>query len=321
MMSNALVLILIAITLVTSIYVARSLRIIGSKVTEVLVQGRALEKKLATSQKVLHQDSGALLAKMNLLNLQIPGIAEKDFNFILSLTSHPARFDALALALPELKKQVLQPSEIIVNIAHGDLNQLPQSIRDLAATGYIVFNECADLGPGKKLIPTIQLYPNLPIIVLDDDLILTPDLTLQLMLEHHLYPDSIIASRVHRVTYASDGSLEPFSAWEKASDALAGPSFDLLATSGAGTLFPAGSLHPEALDEARYVELAFHTDDLWWYFQGRRNGTSVRRLPGYRSLDFIPETQEVGLWQTGNKDRNDINLKKLVDEIGVHDGN
>jgi hypothetical protein len=321
MMSNALVLILIAITLVTSIYVARSLRIIGSKVTEVLVQGRALEKKLATSQKDLHQDSGALLAKMNLLNLQIPGIAEKDFNFILSLTSHPARFDALALALPELKKQVLQPSEIIVNIAHGDLNQLPQSIRDLAATGYIVFNECADLGPGKKLIPTIQLYPNLPIIVLDDDLILTPDLTLQLMLEHHLYPDSIIASRVHRVTYTSDGSLEPFSAWEKASDALAGPSFDLLATSGAGTLFPAGSLHPEALDEARYVELAFHTDDLWWYFQGRRNGTSVRRLPGYRSLDFIPETQEVGLWQTGNKDRNDINLKKLVDEIGVHDGN
>jgi hypothetical protein len=321
MMSNALVLILIAITLVTSIYVARSLRIIGSKVTEVLVQGRALEKKIATSQKVLHQDSGALLAKLNLLNLQIPGVLAKDFNYILSLTSHPARFDALALALPELKKQVLQPSEIIVNIAHRDLNQLPQSIRDLAATGYIVINECADLGPGKKLIPTLKLYPGMPIIVVDDDLILTPDLTLQLMLEHHLYPDSIIASRVHRVTYASDGSLEPFSAWEKASDALAGPSFDLVATSGAGTLFPAESLHPEALDEARYVELAFHTDDLWWYFQGRRNGTAVRRLPGYRSLDFIPDTQEVGLWQTGNKDRNDINLKKLVDEIGVHDGN
>lgn len=320
-MSNALLLVLIALTLTTSIYLIRSLRTIGSKVTEVLVQGRAIEKKIASSQKVLHQDSGALLAKLNLLNLQIPGVAEKDFNFILSLTSHPARFDALALALPELKKQVLQPTEIVVNIARGDINQLPQSIRDLAATGYIVINECADLGPGKKLIPTLKLYPGMAIIVVDDDLILTPDLTLQLMLEHHLYPDSIIASRVHRVTYAPDGSLEPFSAWEKASDGLLGPSFDLLATSGAGTLFPAGSLHPEALNEARYVELAFHTDDLWWYFQGRRNGTTVRRLPGYRSLDFIPETQEVGLWQTGNKDRNDINFKKLVDEIGVHDGN
>jgi hypothetical protein len=27
------------------------------------------------------------------------------------------------------------------------------------------------------------------------------------------------------------------------------------------------------------------------------------------------------LWQTGNKDRNDINFKKLVEEIGVHNGN
>ena len=63
-MSNSLILSLIAITLVISIYVIRSLRTIGSKITEVLVQGRALDKKIATSQKVLHQDSGVLLAKM-----------------------------------------------------------------------------------------------------------------------------------------------------------------------------------------------------------------------------------------------------------------
>ena len=320
-MSNSLLFTLLALTAASSLYAVRSLRTIGSKVTEVLVQGRALEKKLSAVEKKLHADAGSVLAKMNLLNLQIPGMAEKDFNFILSLTSHPARFDALALALPELKKQILQPTEIILNIAHSDITQLPQSVRDLEATGFVVINECADLGPGKKLIPTLKSYPGMPIIVVDDDLLLSPDLTLQLMLEHHLYPDSIIASRVHRVTYAQDGLLEPFSAWEKASDSLAGPSFDLMATSGAGTLFPAGALHPDGLDEARYVELAFHTDDLWWFFQARRNGTTVRRLPGNRPLEFIPETQEVGLWQTGNKDRNDINFKKLVDEIGVEDGN
>jgi hypothetical protein len=320
-MSNALLLALFALAVAISFYLIRSLRTIGSKITEVLVQSRALEKQIGATNKKLHGDAGLILSKMNLLNLQIPGMAEKNFNFILSLTSHSARFDALARALPELKKQVLQPTEIILNIAHSDITQLPQSVRDLAATGFIVINECADLGPGKKLIPTLKSYPDMPIIVIDDDLLLTPDLTLQLMLEHHLYPDSIIASRVHRVTYAQDGLLEPFSAWEKASDSLAGPSFDLMATSGAGTLFPAGALHPDALDEARYVELAFHTDDLWWFFQARRNGTTVRRLPGNRPLEFIPETQEVGLWQNGNKDRNDINFKKLVDEIGVEDGN
>jgi hypothetical protein len=303
------------------LYIVRSLRIIGSKITDVLVQGREIEKKIAHVEKKLHGDSSSLLAKLNLLNLSIPGMEKRDFTYILSLTSHPARFDALALALPELKKQVLQPSEIVLNIAHSDINQLPASVRELASTGEIIINECANLGPGKKLIPAIKLFPSLPIIVIDDDLLLQPDLTLQLMLEHHLYPDAIIASRVHKVTYAPDGSLEPFSAWEKASDSLAGPSFDLLATSGAGTLFPAGALHPDALDEARYIELAFHTDDLWWYFQSRRQGTQVRRLPGVRPLEFIPETQEVGLWQTGNKDRNDINFKKLITEVGVENGN
>jgi hypothetical protein len=281
------------------------------------MQGRALENKLSTIEKKLLQNSGQVLSKLNLLNLEIPGMRERDFDFIFSLTSHPARFDALAQTLIELKRQVIQPRAVIVNIATLDMNQLPPSIRDLESKGEIVINQTTDLGPGKKLIPTLRLHPELPIIVIDDDLIVTPDLTFQLMLEHHLYPDAIIASRVHRVTYAQDGSLEPFSAWEKATDSLAGPSFDLLATSGAGTLFPVGALHPDVLDEARYIELAFHTDDLWWYFQARRNGTKVRRLPGYRALEFIPETQAVGLWQSGNKDRNDINFAKLFNEIGV----
>jgi hypothetical protein len=320
-MNNVILIGIFSIVLITSAYSIRTLRIIGRKVSEIRNEERNLTKQFASNQKARHRDSAEILGKLNLLNLEIPGMKERDFNFILSLTSHPARFDALAVTLAELKKQVLQPTEVVVNIAHSDMNQLPQSVRNFATKGEIVLNECSDLGPGKKLIPTLKMYPGLPIIAIDDDLVLTPDLTLQLMLEHHLYPDAIIASRVHRVTYSQDGSLEPFSAWEKGSDSLLGPSFDLMATSGAGTLFPAGALQADALDEARYTELAFHTDDLWWYFQGRRNGTQVRRLPGYRPLEFIPETQDVGLWRTGNKDRNDVNFKKLVDEIGVHDGN
>ena len=89
-MSNSLLFTLLALTAASSLYAVRSLRTIGSKVTEVLVQGRALEKKLSAVEKKLHADAGSVLAKMNLLNLQIPGMAEKDFNFILSLTSHPA---------------------------------------------------------------------------------------------------------------------------------------------------------------------------------------------------------------------------------------
>ena len=185
-MSNVLLLVVLLVTAGTSLYVVRSLRIIGNKITEVLAQGRNIEKKLAQTQKSLHSDSAQILGKLNLLNLEIPGMKERDFNFILSVTSHPARFDALALALPEFKKQVLQPTEVVVNIARSDMTQLPQSIRDLATKGEIILNECNDLGPGKKLIPTLKMYPSLPIIAIDDDLVLTPDLTLQLLSLIHI---------------------------------------------------------------------------------------------------------------------------------------
>jgi hypothetical protein len=87
-------------------------------------------------------------------------------------------------------------------------------------------------------------------------------------------------------------------------------------TSGAGTLFPAGSLHEDAGNPELYRKLSFNTDDLWWYFQARRKGTLVRRLSGLDTLNFIDSTQEVGLWKNGNQDRNEVNLKALISEYG-----
>ena len=75
-------------------------------------------------------------------------------------------------------------------------------------------------------------------------------------------------------------------------------------------------LSEKALDENRYQDLAFHTDDLWWYFHARAKGTLIRRIPGERKLEFIENTQEEGLWNTGNKERNDINLRKLISYYG-----
>ena len=319
-MSIELTITLLAVIALT-LYTVRSQRAIGNKVTEAIRLNNELLRKLNSKEKNITREVAKVRDQLNLLNLAIPGVENGDFKYVLSLTSHPARFSALAQVLPLLKYQVLAPEKVLLNIAHQDMESLPASVRDLAKSGFITINEVEDLGPGKKLIPTLVQFPDLPIIVIDDDLYLTPDLTLQLMLEHKLYPTSIIASRVHHITYYEDGSIKPFSAWDKASESFDGPALDLVATSGAGTLFPPHSLHDEALDVNRYKELAFHTDDLWWYFQAQRIGTTVRRLPGHRPLEFVPESQEDGLWRTGNKDRNEENLQKLIKEIGALHGN
>jgi hypothetical protein len=71
-----------------------------------------------------------------------------------------------------------------------------------------------------------------------------------------------------------------------------------------------------ASDAALYTKLSHNTDDLWWFFQARRKGTLIRRLSGLDTLNYIESTQEVGLWNNGNQDRNEVNLKALVGQYG-----
>jgi len=204
----------------------------------------------------------------------------------------------------------------LVHISEIDYPKLPQAIKELEASNFIKVIKCEDLGSGKKLIPALQNQGSKPIITIDDDLYFETDLFLQLLIAHNLYPNTVIAARVHRVTQDHNGTVQSFSTWEKHYDQAEGPAADFMPTSGAGTLFPAGSLHEDARNPDLYRNLSFNTDDLWWYFQARRNGTLVRRVSGLDTLNFIDSTQEVGLWKNGNQEQNEVNLRALISEYG-----
>jgi hypothetical protein len=257
----------------------------------------------------------------NILNhLAIPTTKEfrsVGWDHVISLTSHPARFSTLGIAIDQLINQHLIPKHVYLNIAQSDLDKLPPAIKSLEAGGILKINSCSDLGPGKKLIPTLKLEENLPIIVVDDDLFFESDLTLKLMVQHHLTPKSIIASRVHKIAYESDGSIAPYSKWAKNYSLSNGPDVDFFATSGAGTLYKKEFFHKDVLDEETYKTLSLHTDDLWWFVQSKRAGVTTKRMPGYSKLEFITGTQEDGLWNTGNQNRNDPNLKSLLNKYSL----
>ena len=297
---------LLVLIFAATLYLIRGNRVIGSKLTE-------NRRNLKAISAQLHQTEDSLQL-LNLLALPDLG-GNKSWKYILSLTSFPARFASLPELISSLKNQTLPPVEIHLNIAKSEIGQLTQSVRNHLEVAGIKIFEVSDIGPGKKLIPTLN-RTDFPVIVIDDDLIIEPDLTLKIMIQHNLYPNSIIASRAHHVTVEKSGAIQTFTQWDKQWSESNGPENEMFATSGAGTLFTKELLHPEALDEDLYAELSFHTDDLWWYFQARRIGVNVRRVPGVRPLNFIPDTQEQGLWRTGNKERNEINLIRLLDKYG-----
>ena len=302
-----------ALSVLLLAYLVRGSRQLGTKLSKLESSNnkgfKSIEKMLIAQEALAKRNS-------QLLYLMQVQRKELDWKFEVSVTSHPARFNALALSLSALKSQILQPQSINVFIAETDIAALPDSIKELKKSGFIKISPCEDLGSGKKLIPALKVQSNLPIITIDDDLYFENDLFLHLMINHYLYPDAIIAARVHQLAVNDSNDVLPFSAWHKHYDLSEGPSNDLMPTSGAGTLFPPKAMHEDASNAALYTELSHNTDDLWWYFQARRKGTLVRRLSGLDHLNFIDSTQDDGLWKNGNQDRNEVNLKALLAQYG-----
>ena len=302
-----------ALSVLLLAYLVRGSRQLGTKLSKLESSNnkgfKSIEKMLIAQEALAKRNS-------QLLYLMQVQRKELDWKFEVSVTSHPARFNALALSLKALKSQILQPQSINVFIAETDIAVLPDSIKELEKSGFIKISPCEDLGSGKKLIPALKVQSNLPIITIDDDLYFENDLFLHLMINHYLYPDAIIAARVHQLAVNESKDVLPFSTWHKHYDLSEGPSNDLMPTSGAGTLFPPKAMHEDASNAALYTELSYNTDDLWWYFQARRKGTLVRRLSGLDHLNFIDSTQDDGLWKNGNQDRNEVNLKALLAQYG-----
>ncbi len=301
------------LALVLLVYLARSTRIIGSKLTS---NQSSLTKKLNEITKLISEQERNNSFANQLLYLPIILDKKSNFEFVVTLTSHKLRFKHLAQVIQDLKNQIIQPTKILLNIAHSEVQFLPADVITLEKEGYIQIVSCEDFGPAKKLIPTLKSVDKVPIIVIDDDLFYKTDLFLQLMIAHHLSPSAIISARTHRLTQTENGEIEDFQNWDKQFEIPVGLSKELMPTSGAGTLFPANSLHPDASDGELYAEYAKNTDDLWWYFQARRKGTLVMRIEGFGSLNFVPDSQEVGLWNNGNKEKNEFNLKALLGKYG-----
>jgi len=308
-MNTSLLLVILVLQVFAGYYLIRTARNLGSKATK---NHKVMMENIS---QIRSATSGILLNQ-----LLIPDSKEfkaVNWEHVISLTSHPARFDTLNQTLNSLLAQRLIAKNIYLNIAQEDLGKLPDSVKDLETSGLIKINTCEDLGPGKKLIPTLKLERSLPIIVVDDDLIFETDLTLKLMIAHHLSPGTIIASRVHKIIHTPEGKISAYINWQKNYSLSDGPSMDLFATSGAGTLYKAEFFHNDVTDEKAYTELAFHTDDLWWFIQSKRIGTKTKRLSGQSILNYVDETQETGLWNNGNKERNDINLKALIEKYSL----
>lgn len=187
---------------------------------------------------------------------------------IVSLTSYPSRIAYIIPTISSLRRQYMQADIIILWLAKSQFPNLeediPVDVLDELKKNDIKICWCNDIKAHKKYLYSMKEYPNDNIITADDDLIYDDDFISELYLSYLEFPEAISANRVHLMLFDKNNNPLQYSRWIKETrHCIYTPAMQLIATGGAGALYPPKLLKKEYLDEALINDLCPLADDLW----------------------------------------------------------
>lgn len=234
---------------------------------------------------------------------------------VVSLTSYPKRFGCLSLTIKSLLRQNTLPDKLILWIAETDKHLLPNEVLDLQQFG-LTIAYCADIRSYKKLIPTLELFPEAFVVTADDDLYFGPCWLKHIVTEYSDNQKAVICYRAHRVKVDKNNLPLPYRKWgfeEGGYD----PSPLNFPTTGAGVLFPPNIFHPSVLDIDNALLMCPTSDDVWFYWMLRLNGVSAKVMHRRFRLIEWSNSQDGALWR-GNvfSGANDQAIKNMCSVFG-----
>lgn len=205
-----------------------------------------------------------------------PSKLADDNNIVVSLTSYGRRVKAcVPYTIYWIFKQKVKPSRIVLWLDEDNWNaeNVPLRLKFLSRFGLEV-RTCKDLRSYKKLVYTLQCYPDNSIVTLDDDLLYYRDLLSRLLDKAKDNPRSIVAMRYHQPAWEKKGeSFLPYRKWRRASEEM--KKIPCMPTTGGGTLFPPHCFNNEALNEDVFMRICPTADDVWFWCMAIYNDTKI----------------------------------------------
>lgn len=238
---------------------------------------------------------------------------------IVSLTTYPARLKYVRQAIEPLFHQTVEPDEVQLWLSKDEFffreSFADGELEKLAQCGVMVKWCEGNLKSHKKYFGVLQEYPDDLVITVDDDLIYPLTLIQSLLESHYLWPEAIIASRTHMVKTDERGDILPYGEWLFEQHVACNVArHDLIATSGAGTLFPSRCFDASVFDLGAITECAPLADDLWLMVHAMRQGVPVVNTAANTRLSYLPETQNEGLYiENLEGGGNDLVLRSLFE--------
>lgn len=219
--------------------------------------------------------------------LQKPGYGlntpKRDKKLIVTLTSFPERIKEVHLGITTLLNQTLKPDMIILWLAEDEFpnkeKDLPQALLNLQKYG-LTIRWCENLKSYKKIVPALLEYPDDILVTADDDLFYRKDWLELLYKSYEQNPDYLYGHRIKEILTVKEGQNVTAKYLDMPVNSQT-ENKNYLATSGAGLLFPPGSLYKDAARRELFMNLAPQGDDLWLWAMAELNNKKVKLVDGH----------------------------------------
>lgn len=243
---------------------------------------------------------------------------ENEKKIIVSLTTYGKRFYEVYLTIESIMQQTLKPNKIILWLADDmKVLDIPILLQNQVKRG-LTIDYCKDIRSYKKLIPTLERYPNDIIITIDDDIIYQPDLIENFVNAYKTDPTKVYCCRMHRMTFDKDSNLLPYKNWNfECNDSI--ESTTNFATGCGGIMYPPKCFHPDILKSEIFTDLCPNADDVWFYTMARLNNVTCKKVYTHEPIFFENvKNQETALCTLNVTDGgNDIQIQKVFEKYNI----
>jgi len=239
---------------------------------------------------------------------------------VVTMTSFPARFKAIHLAIKSIMAQTIKPDRIILYLDDTVRDdQITGKMRQLEKYGLEIRKRPVDMKVHKKYYYAMKEFPDAIIVTSDDDCMYRKKLIETLLETHREYPGTICSKRVHRMLIDEEGKLLPYNDWDQECETITSPSMQLCATGVGGVLYPPHLLDDTLFDLELISSLSPKADDLWLKYIETISNVPVVRAPGRYNLSYmIQSVQELGLRNSNvTESQNDVFLERLQAHFGI----
>lgn len=241
-------------------------------------------------------------------------------NFIVSLTTFPARIHTIKYTLYSIFNQSLLPKKIVLslNIKEFEGISIEREIIDLEKYGLEILWSNEDIRQYNKIIPTLRQYRDEVIITLDDDIYYPKDL-LKGLYEAYEFDNSNIYAQRGRIISLDGQGVSSFSNWAlvKKNDYKMqnNPSSRIFLEGVGGVLYPPYSLYSDVDNASLFMNIAPKADDVWLWGMAVLGGRKIcivknNLMSNGNAMTISPYEQS--LWFENLISGNDIQMQNLL---------